>query len=73
MRQELQGDKSVQGYIFSLIVKETAFEFLPLQKLLVLPPREPETTTVVLSGGLKTKTSTVPGAAMSGAVIAATS
>ena len=46
-----------------LTVKESAFEFFPLHRLAVVPPIAPETKTVLLSGGLKTKTGTVPGAA----------
>lgn len=48
-----------------LTVKEGAFEFFPLHRLPVVPPIiAPETKTVLLSGGLKTKTKTgtVPGA-----------
>ena len=54
-------------------MKETAFEFFPLHRLLLLLPIAPETETVLLSGGLKTRTSTVPVAAMSVAGMAATS
>jgi hypothetical protein len=43
----------VRGQVF--IVKETAFEFLPLHRLLVLLPIAPETEIVLLSGGLKTR------------------
>ncbi|PYX05636.1 MAG: hypothetical protein DMG85_15010 [Acidobacteria bacterium] len=56
-----------------LMVKETAFEFLPLHTVTLLFPMAPETEIALLPGGLKTKTSTVPGAAMSAAEIATTS
>ena len=55
-----------------LIVKGTVFEVLPLQKVTKLNPIAPETMVVPPSGGLKTNTNTVPGCAMSVAVIAAT-
>jgi len=60
----------VRGH--GLVVKETAFEFLPLHTVTLLFPMAPETEVALLSGGLKTKTSTVPGAEMSPAEIATT-
>jgi hypothetical protein len=62
---------SVRGH--GLMVRETAFEFLPLHTVTLLFPMAPETEVALLSGGLKTKTSTVPGARMSAAEIATTS
>src|SRR2546426_7608051 len=55
-----------------LIVKETTFEFLPLHAVVEISPIPPETKVVPPSGGLNTKTSTVPGCAMSVAVRVAT-
>jgi len=55
-----------------LIVKETTFEFLPLHAVAEINPIPPETKVVPPSGGLNTKTSTVPGCAMSVAVTVAT-
>jgi hypothetical protein len=57
--------------LHGLIVKGTAFESLPLQTVTVLTPMAPETRVVLFSGGLNTNTSTIPGFAMSTAVIAA--
>ena len=51
------------------IVKETAFESLPLHLLTV--PIVPEKEVVLVSGGLNTNTSTIPGSAMSATMIAA--
>ena len=56
---------------YGLIVKETAFEFLPLHPVSELIPIAPETEVVFPSGGLNTNTSTDPGFAISAAVIAA--
>jgi len=50
-------------------VKETAFESLPLHLLTV--PIVPEKEVVLVSGGLNTNTSTIPGSAMSATMIAA--
>ena len=61
----------VRGH--GLMVKETAFEFLPLHTMTLLFPMAPETEVALLSSRLKTKTSTVPGARMSAAEIATTS
>src|SRR6266481_8020823 len=55
-----------------LIVKETTFEFLPLHAVAEINPIPPETKVVPPSGGLNTKTSAVPGCAMSVAVTVAT-
>src|SRR6266566_7516845 len=55
-----------------LIVKETTFEFLPLHAVAEINPIPPETKVVPPSGGLNTKTSTVPCCAMSVAVTVAT-
>jgi len=55
------------------MVNETAFEFLPLHTVTLLFPMAPETEVALLSGGLKTKTTTVPGDEMSAAEIATTS
>ncbi len=57
---------STRGLCHGLIVKETAFEVLPLQVVA-------ETDVEVSSGGLNTETSTVPGSWMSVAVLLATS
>jgi hypothetical protein len=51
-----------------LMVKETPFEFLPLHALVDATPIALETNVVPPSGGLSTKTNTVPGCAMSLAV-----
>lgn len=56
-----------------LTVKETAFEFLPLHAVVDVMPMAPETEVMLPSGGLNTEISTVPGCAMSAAVIAANS
>ena len=53
------------------IVKETVFESLPLQLVMVPIPIAPETEVVLVPGGLNTSTSTIPGCAISAAVIAA--
>jgi hypothetical protein len=53
-----------------LTVKETPFEFLALQAVVDVTPIAPEKV-VPPSGGLNTKTNTVPGCAMSAAVTAA--
>jgi len=53
------------------IVKETVFESLPLQLVMVPIPIAPETEVVLVSGGLNTNTSTIPGCAISAAVTAA--
>lgn len=53
------------------IMKETAFESLPLHTVLVPIPIAPETEVVLVPGGLNTDTGTVPGFAISAAVIAA--
>ena len=50
-------------------MKETAFEFLPLHLVMVPMPIAPEKEVVLVSGGLNTNTSTIPGSAMSAAVI----
>jgi hypothetical protein len=55
-----------------LIVNEVAFEFFPLHVVVDIAPIAPETEVMPPCGGLNTKTSTVPGCAMSVAVIAAT-
>jgi len=55
------------------MVKGTAFEFLALHTTTLLFPMAPETEVALLPGGLKTKTSTAPGAEMSAAEIATTS
>ena len=52
-------------------MKETAFESLPLQLVIVPIPIAPETEVVFVSGGLSTKTSTIPGCAISAAVTVA--
>ena len=52
-------------------MKETAFESLPLHLVMVPMPIAPEKEGVFVSGGLNTNTSTIPGCAMSAAVIAA--
>jgi hypothetical protein len=54
------------------MVKETALEFFPLHEVMDVTPIPPETKTVPPDEGLKTKTSTVPGSAMSAAVTVAT-
>jgi len=51
-----------------LIVNDTAFELLPLHAVVEINPIPPETKVVPPSGALNTKTSTVPGCAMSVAV-----
>jgi len=53
-------------------VNDTAFELLPLHAVVEISPTPPETKVVPPSGGLNTKTSTVPGCAMSVAVTVAT-
>jgi hypothetical protein len=53
------------------MVKETAFEFFPLQLVTVPIPIAPETEVVLVSGGLNTVTNTIPGCAISAAVTAA--
>src|SRR5207244_8006930 len=50
----------------------TTFQFLPLHTVIATRTTPPETDAVPPSGGLNTKTSTVPGCAMSVAVIVAT-
>jgi hypothetical protein len=62
----------VPAHNHGLIVNETAFEFLPLHEVVDITPIPPETNVVPPSGGLKTETTTVPGWAMSAAVITAT-
>ena len=52
-------------------MKETAFESLPLHLLTVPIPIVPEKEVVLVSGGLNTNTSTIPGSAMSATMIAA--
>jgi len=52
-------------------VNDTAFELLPLHAVVEISPTPPETKVVPPSGGLNTKTSTVPGCAMSVAVTVA--
>jgi hypothetical protein len=54
-------------------VKETAFESLPLQLVIVPIPIAPDREVVLFSGGLNTNTSTIPGCAISAAVMAASS
>ncbi len=54
-------------------MKETAFEFLPLHEVVEVTPMPPETKVVPPSGGLNANTTTVPGCAMSAAVMAANS
>ena len=46
-------------------MNDTAFELLPLHAVVEISPTPPETKVVPPSGGLNTKTSTVPGCAMS--------
>ena len=53
-------------------MKETAFEFLPLHEVAEVTPMPPETKVVPPSGGLNTEISTVPGCAISVAVMLAT-
>ena len=53
-------------------MKETAFEFFPLHEVVDITPIPPETKVVPPPGGLNTNTSTVPGCAMSVAVMVAT-
>jgi len=53
------------------MVKETAFDSLPLHLVMVPIPIAPEREVVLVSGGLNTNTSTIPGSAISAAVIAA--
>ena len=53
------------------IVKETAFESLPLQLVIVPIPIAPETEVVLVPGGLNTTTSTIPGCAISAVVTVA--
>ena len=53
-------------------MNDTAFELLPLHAVVEINPIPPETKVVPPSGGLNTKTSTVPGCAMSVAVTVAT-
>ena len=55
-----------------LIVNEVAFEFFPLHVVVDIAPIAPETEVMPPCGGLNTKTSTVPGWAISVAVMAAT-
>jgi hypothetical protein len=55
-----------------LIVNEVAFEFFPLHVVVDIAPIAPETEVMLPCGGLNTKTSTVPGWAISVAVMAAT-
>jgi hypothetical protein len=52
-------------------VKETAFESLALHVVTVPIPIAPETEVVLVSGGLNTDTSALPGSPISAAVIAA--
>ncbi len=52
-------------------MKETVFESLALQLVIVPIPIAPETEVVLVPGGLDTNTSTIPGCAISAAVIAA--
>ena len=54
-----------------MIVNDTAFELLPLHAVVEINPIPPETKVVPPSGALNTKTSTVPGCAMSVAVTVA--
>jgi hypothetical protein len=56
-----------------LTVKDTALDVLPLQEVVDITPIPPETKVVPPSGGLTTKTATVPGCAMSAAVTTADS
>ncbi len=53
-------------------MNDTAFELLPLHAVVETSPIPPETKVVPPSGRLNTKTSTVPGRAMSVAVTVAT-
>ena len=53
-------------------MNDTAFELLPLHAVVEINPIPPETKVVPPSGALNTKTSTVPGCAMSVAVTVAT-
>jgi hypothetical protein len=55
-----------------LITSETAFELLPRHAVVDITPIPPETNVVPPSGGLNTKTSTVPVCVMSAAVMIAT-
>ena len=50
-------------------MKKTAFESLPLQLVMVPIPIAPETEVVLVPGGLNTSASTIPGCAISAAVI----
>ena len=72
VREESLHSRMLTGPGHGLIVKDTAFEVLPLQRGTELNRIAPETKVVPPSGGLKTNTSTVQGCAMSVAVIAAT-
>ncbi|MGA9259914.1 MAG: hypothetical protein WBV98_25220 [Candidatus Sulfotelmatobacter sp.] len=53
-------------------MKETAFEFFPPHEVVDIAPIAPETEVMPPSGGLNTKTNTVPDCAMSVVVMAAT-
>jgi hypothetical protein len=52
------------------MVNITAFEFLPVHPITKVLPIAPETEVVFPLGGLNTNTTTVPGFAISAAVIA---
>ena len=65
-------EERIQRRAYGLMVYETPFEFLPLHVVVDIIPIAPERLVVPPSGGLNTRTSTVPGCAMSAAVIAAT-
>ena len=52
-------------------MKETAFESLPLQLVIVPIPIAPETEVVLVPGGLNTTTSTITGCAISAVVTVA--
>ena len=54
-------------------MKETEFEVFPLHVVVDITPIPPDTKVVSPSGGLNTKTSTVPNCAMSAAVMTAIS
>ena len=61
----------VRQSAYGSIVKDTAFEFLPLHGVIEPVPIAPETNVVPPFGGVNTNTNTVPGWAISAAVIAA--